>query len=255
VSKEVITRGNSMPAVTRTDCANYAQYGSINYLNHVTLTINWTSISASNCLSIWGYTGIGAFPTTLSYFKTIQVGTNTAPAAPGGISVSSPVSWGICGWKVASYSVGNADSYTWSGAASGTFYAITGPAVAENQNAYLCVACGSSAFYCGYLYIPNNTSCGSVRAGNQPTDLDQVANENQIMIAPNPAGNTLSIAVGSQQTRSVELLTISGQRIKNIIINGTGRQDIDVSRLARGVYLILIHQKNGIVHKQKVVLQ
>ena len=260
VAKEVITRGNSMSSVTRTDCGTYAQYGSVNYINHVTLTINWTSSSATNCLLIWGYTGIGAYPTTLSYFHNLQVSTNTAPAAPTGISVSSPVSWGICGWKVASYYVSNADSYTWYGAGSGTYNDITGPAVAENQNAYLCVrannACASSSYYCAYVSIPNNTSCGGSRYANEnPGPGIDPNDKHPISVSPNPVHGILTIYPGISKSQSIGLLSASGQLIKNISTDGLTRKDIDVSRLPAGVYLLSIRQKDGRAITRKIVIQ
>jgi hypothetical protein len=264
---EVITRGNGMPPVTRQNCLNYGQYGSVNYLNHVTLKINWTTASASNCLLIWGYTGGTSFPAYLTYFKLVPVSTNTLPSAPTAMSVSSPTSYPTCGWKMYCSYISNADTYTWTGAANITtpFYS-GGATVAENQNAYLCVkannACGSSSTYCTTVSIPNNPMCGSRMAMDPPADTDITGlstknsfSNKEIIITPNPAKDNLTIYTGMSEIRSIELFTVSGQLVQRIAPTGNKRQDINISSLQRGIYLVLIHQANGPDFKKMIVVQ
>jgi hypothetical protein len=267
VSRETIVRGNGYSQVVRQNCTSEAQYGSVNYINSLTLRINWTTSSPNNCILIWGYTGVGAYPTTLSNFNSLSVSVSSAtspPAAPTGISISSPTSYGICGWKVASSYVSNATSYTWSGAGSGTYQYITGPGIAENQTAYICVkannACGSSANYCAYVTIPNNSSCGYVRNPGIPqgTEIDVTSQQNgtaEFIVSPNPASNLIIVTGITSETIAVNILSLEGKIVRSVTPNGQNRVDVDVADLAKGMYLVILRQKDGKPLTKKVMLQ
>ena len=265
---EIITRGNGMSQVTRQTCSNYGQYGSVNFINHLTIKINWTTASTGNCLKIWGYTGGTGFPTTITYFNFVTISTaNGLPAAPTSISISSPTSFPVCGWKMACSYIPNADTYTWTGAANITtpFYS-GGATVAENQNAFLCVkannSCGSSSTYCTTVSIPNNTMCGS-RLFTDPNSAADKSSKlitgndfgNEILITPNPATTSLSVLSGKYEIRSIELFTTTGQLVQHIMPSGNKRQDINISNLRRGLYMVLIHQVGAPDFKKMIVLQ
>lgn len=265
VSRETITRGNSQPQVIRENCSTEAQYGSVNYVNALTLRINWTTSSPSNCIVIWGYTGVSAQgPTMLSYFEKLSVATanaTSAPAAPTGISLSSPSTYPICGWKVASSFVSNAETYTWTGAGNATYHYITGPSISENQTSYLCVrannACASSANYCTYITAPNNPSCGFVPRNNIANGNDIISNNKpaEFIVAPNPVGSQLNIYGITDETDAVIVLSTSGKTVYTANAKNQPQMRIDVSKLPRGMYMVILRQRDGTVINKKVMLQ
>jgi Secretion system C-terminal sorting domain len=267
VSRETIYRGNFNPPLVTENCTTERPFGSVNYINSVALRINWTTSSPSNCILIWGYTGLGNYPTMLSYFGALSVSVTSAtsaPAAPNNISISSPVTYGTCGWKVASSFVSNAASYTWFYAGSGTYPDIVGPTIGENQTAFLGVrannACGVSSIYTKYVAIPNNPSCGYARNPGLPqgteVDVTPPTNETEkFIISPNPASNLITVIGITSETVAVNVLSADGKTMRHVTVNGQNRIHIDVANLAKGLYVIVLRQKDGTSVNKKVMLQ
>jgi hypothetical protein len=265
VSQEIVNYGNGKQPETFQPCSSLGEKGSINFINSATFRINWTSAGSSNCFVIWGYTGYtGTYPTTLAYFKVLSVGTSDGvPAAPTGISISSPTSYPICGWKVASSSVWNASQYIWSGAVSATSNDIVGPAVGENQIVSLYVHttnyCGTSSDYHSFVSIPNNPGCGltkkvlSKEPGKGLADLNSTE-ENKIQVSPNPASKWLTINGINSETLYVDLISATGNITRMLIPTGQNKIEIDVSNLARGLYILAIRQAGGKSINKKVML-
>jgi Secretion system C-terminal sorting domain len=225
--------------------------------NRLSVKVRWTSSGPGNNLQFFGYTpGNGGY---LYHFAVINVNSPSAavPAAPAGISLSSPVSYSGCGWKVASYGVSNATTYSWSGGTGGIYNDITGPTVPENQGTYLSVSasngCSASNYYSQMFYAPNNTSCGTVAIARDIPG--EIISMQKTIIAPNPITNGLSIYVNRSGNFSIELISASGQISKRIRISGMKNSNVDVSAIPRGVYFVIIKNNSGIVEKKTVVLQ
>ena len=236
------------------------QYGTASGFSIASLYIRWDASASDRRIEVWGYTGVcggGSYPCTLSYFKCESITASSLPSTPTSISISSPYSSGPCGWKVASSYVSNATSYTWSGAGYGTYSSIVGPVIDENQTAYICVragsACGWSSDYCANVVIPNNWSCGSVTQAAPQSETAQ--QQNDIRIYPSPATSFVIIHYGNKEIRSIELYSTAGQLIKKIIPTGGDRQQINTSAFARGIYIVIIKQKDGTYLKQKLLLK
>ena len=92
--------------------------------------------------------------------------------------------------------------------------------------------------YSGYIYIHSTDG------------IENINNPNFFFVSPNPATNTLYIQ--SQQTGSIVLTDITGRVIlQSSVINHTSQ--IDLSTLAKGVYLLRFVSNEGVVETVKVV--
>jgi len=235
------------------------QYGTPSGFSVATLYIRWDASASDRRIEVWGYTGVcggGLYPCTLSYFKCESITVSSLPSTPTSITLSSPYSSGPCGWKVASSYVSNATSYTWSGAGYGTYSSIVGPVIPENQTAYICVfagnACGSSSNYCANVVIPNNFNCGSVTLAAPQTETLQ---QDEIKIYPSVATTYVMVDFNNKEIRSIELYSSAGQLVKKIIPVGNSRQQINTADLIRGIYMIVVKQKDGTNHTKKLLLK
>lgn len=270
---------NSTPTVDRNNCGintcgsvsgyQCREYGNSNAVYKLNIYVRWTSAGPGNKIELWGYTGIsGGFPATLTYYKCFPVTVSSVPAAPTNISISSPT-YSPCGWKVASSYVSNATSYNWSGAGYGTYTDITGPGIPGNQTAYICVnahnTCGTSANYCAYVAIPRNNSCQRIGSGGPDTlktetkpDEEAIAENGKTVpfaVSPNPVRTNLRVNFGKPGKRDVALVSAVGYMAMRVSGTEALQVNMDVARLPRGIYLVLVYEGEKVVAQEKVVLQ
>ena len=236
------------------------QFGTESGFSVAVLYVRWDNAATDRRIEVWGYTGVcsGPRPCSLSYFKCVPITVTSIPATPTSITVSSPNYFGTCGWKVASSYISNATQYSWSGAGYGTYSSIVGPVIPENQTAYICVmagnTCGWSSNYCANVVIPNNTSCGSRINRNTQVEMEQQA-LGEIRIFPQPATTGITIYTADKEISSIELYSMTGQLVRKLIPTQNARQEVNVSALQRGIYVVVVRQKNGTIHKRNILVQ
>jgi 1,4-alpha-glucan branching enzyme len=106
--------------------------------------------------------------------------------------------------------------------------------------------------------INNATTLIAVNAGkfkvfgNQPSTLsseDFDAFKSEIAIYPNPAKNSFAI---SQDVSKVEMYTITGQLVKRYAAVNSNQQ-LDITNLEKGLYLIKITDENGKILTKKII--
>ncbi len=75
-----------------------------------------------------------------------------------------------------------------------------------------------------------------------------------VKIYPNPAQNTVTITLPENAIKTtVEILTTQGQLVKNYTVGG-GNQQLDISGLANGIYLLDINTDNHNVKQRLVII-
>jgi len=79
--------------------------------------------------------------------------------------------------------------------------------------------------------------------------IDDNALENTIIIYPNPTTGKLKIESGALRIEKIEICDIFG---KIVLSNSSFYQELDISYLSTGVYIMNIHTDKGIVHKKVV---
>ena len=63
---------------------------------------------------------------------------------------------------------------------------------------------------------------------------------NKVAIVPNPATNSISISNITSENYTVEIFNVIG----NAVLKVANQNSIDISKLASGVYMVLVRQGN-----------
>ena len=85
--------------------------------------------------------------------------------------------------------------------------------------------------------------------------LNQIANDEDFSVFPNPATNLVSISSTSNfSINNVEMFDINGRIIKSIPLDNLSNVDITISDLSSGVYMMRITTDQGTATK-KIVKQ
>jgi len=83
--------------------------------------------------------------------------------------------------------------------------------------------------------------------------INDIVNENAITIFPNPTTGKLRIENGELKIEKIELFDLAGKIIlSHPLITSSSHQELDMTNLSAGIYLITIHTEKGIVHKKVV---
>ena len=90
---------------------------------------------------------------------------------------------------------------------------------------------------------------------SQPTDIQEdFANEISFSIYPNPASNSVNIAITEDLLNSTLTLTdITGRQLANVVLT-TANRELSTDGLSNGVYFASI-RKNGGVYSKKLMIQ
>ncbi len=82
---------------------------------------------------------------------------------------------------------------------------------------------------------------------------EAVENINTFSMYPNPANDIVTLK-GISDGSSISIYSLTGQKIKEVVSTGTN-QDVNVSKLSRGIYMVRIVASNEIVKLQKLVIK
>lgn len=78
--------------------------------------------------------------------------------------------------------------------------------------------------------------------------------ESSINIYPNPTKATIQIESADLQIKSLEIYNMQSQLVKHItILNSKTPNEIDVSMLPNGVYLVKVQTENGVANKKLII--
>lgn len=83
-------------------------------------------------------------------------------------------------------------------------------------------------------------------------NINEILDDN-ISIYPNPAKETVSISTSLSSDMNVEIFDISMRKLKDIKIEGSTTEMIDISELNSGVYFMYISQNGGRIVKKLIV--
>jgi D-alanyl-D-alanine carboxypeptidase len=84
-----------------------------------------------------------------------------------------------------------------------------------------------------------------------PTDVAEVNNSASISVYPNPASNFVKLDMGAISEGQYELVDISG-RVLQVGSLQANSNTIDISTQATGIYILRVHNKNGMLLNQKL---
>ncbi|WP_418511258.1 T9SS type A sorting domain-containing protein [Corallibacter sp.] len=95
-------------------------------------------------------------------------------------------------------------------------------------------------------FVNNENEC-------QLLSTDSVSQLDTLSVYPNPASEFLYVTLNTNNESSLELFTISGQRIKKQTLHA-GKNQIDISQINAGIYLTKI-VSNGFSHSSKLIIK
>lgn len=98
----------------------------------------------------------------------------------------------------------------------------------------------------GYALYMYTGVFGSAIFYNYPLDVSQ-NNQNKFNIFPNPTSSNLFISQNEVNIQKIEIVTMTGITAKTI---STPKQEIDLTSLPKGMYLIKIYSNNGLTIKK-----
>ena len=81
--------------------------------------------------------------------------------------------------------------------------------------------------------------------------IDNISQNESFRIYPNPANDVLTIKTNTSGLHTIEIISLNGQVIKSMKMDGPVQQ-IDLSSLEKGVYVIHIRSKD-FVRTQKII--
>lgn len=89
-----------------------------------------------------------------------------------------------------------------------------------------------------------------------PTDVTTIEKNNAFDVFPNPSNGVINVnfATTPQHLQSVTVLSLAGQVLMQVPFNGQRNYSMDMSTMARGMYIIQCRFEDGVVNR-KVILQ
>lgn len=144
-------------------------------------------------------------------------------------------------------------------AAIGTYYLEVFGANAAANNATRCytlrVALGTAA---------RNNNPGFTRNGDLTVEAGEATLESDaaqsVELFPNPVSNELQVKLIAIQGRSViEVFDLTGKKVTTTTINASASSvsnaKLDISKLAKGIYLVRVTNNSRLIHQSKIIKQ
>ena len=106
-----------------------------------------------------------------------------------------------------------------------------------------------------YIWYPNSENIinAVIAAGGIAVGTNEMLNEQSFNIYPNPAKDIVYITNKSNSfLESVEIFHITGQRVLTAKFDKKNNNNINISQLTQGNYIVVLNSQNGIVERQKL---
>jgi len=181
------------------------------------------------------------------YIKVKSTQMCMAPSAQGTVD----------GEKVQQRTCGTSSEFQWTVTALGTGYykvvnANSGKSLDVQDNSLINGANIQVWAYTGannqqWQFVQVESTTGA-RLANDAVSADAAAMERAITVYPNPAHDYITVSGGDASVSQLELCSMKGSVL--ITRRFTGETRLDISRLARGVYIIKITGKDGTVYRK-----
>ena len=129
---------------------------------------------------------------------------------------------------------------------------IVNPAIISNDTAFISISYYDAIDSAGQQvpFIVTDTSCIIIPLSISVNELSH----QDFSISPNPAHDKLIITASAVQKQTlVNIFNLQGQEMMQAQYHNTNTMELDVSALAKGVYLVKIQSENGVVNKKLVI--
>lgn len=117
--------------------------------------------------------------------------------------------------------------------------------------------CGSPYSFLIRNAIGEEVAPGVVMVNPAPTGLDELFNENNIAINPNPANDLLTIALKSSDisNANIEITNTLGQIVLSSRIQGDKSSNFNIQQLPNGIYFVKVYASDKQIGFKKIVVQ
>jgi len=88
--------------------------------------------------------------------------------------------------------------------------------------------------------------------GNVLLGVNDIDNKQDVAIYPNPTNGKLTMVNGELIIVNIEFFDIFGRKVFEQKAENTNQNEIDITNLSAGIYMIAIHTDMGIIHKKVV---
>ena len=107
------------------------------------------------------------------------------------------------------------------------------------------------------FYAGNGCGMSSTRTAIAPTSVtDAALPEDAIQLFPSPATHSITIQnTASQAMKSIRILDLTGSLVHEVKATGTTQQQLDISPLSAGTYLVRIELANGAVLFKRMLVK
>jgi hypothetical protein len=107
----------------------------------------------------------------------------------------------------------------------------------------------------GYVFGKYGTILKTTNGGGFPTAVENVSQESTFTVYPNPATNKISITTKSnlQGETTICIFNMNGAILQQEKFQSQSLIEMDVSAMAKGIYLLQIQTKAGVENKKLVV--
>ncbi len=174
--------------------------------------------------------------TACSNMAISTVTVNTLPTITASSNTTS-----ICVGETATLTANGATTYTWSNNATTNTVAII-PTISTTYTVM-----GTDGNGC------TNNDTLSIIVENCITGINNVANQNNINIYPNPNNGTFVIEPSNSTKQTMQMFDVNGKMLLSQPI--TDKTSIDASNLNEGVYNISLQSNEGVVNKRLVIVR
>ena len=169
---------------------------------------------------------------------TASITINTSPV----VNVNSPT---ICAGQTASLTANGATTYSWSTGATSTGVntADASPTVTSTYTVT------------GTYFGCNDTAVSTVTV-NCTVGINEITDNANITIAPNPFTSQTTITFSEEQTNTlIKVRNVLGEEIKSVILSGARNLTLEKGTMSPGIYFVEISDANKNVVNKKVVVQ
>ncbi len=123
---------------------------------------------------------------------------------------------------------------------------------------------GSGDWFCNQINVrslaitPNNmfagTDCGVWKRSLTTLGTNEFSDSNQFLLYPNPNNGKFKVNSNTTNLINVEVFNLLGKKILTKVNVKQASDEIDISNIPKGVYIVQI-QDGNIIHTEKIVIQ
>ncbi len=133
------------------------------------------------------------------------------------------------------------DGSNWSGVSGGT-----------NGNVYALYYKDSSLYVGGsFTQVGGSVPASCIAVwGHSPLGVEELSEENEINISPNPCTSQLQISSNETVIKEIQITNVLGEFMQSSVIGNSSSVTFDVSNLTNGIYFIQIKTEKGTTNKK-----